>query len=74
MKSVILSVPDMACDGCVKTVEDALTRVCGVRRASVSLDEKRALVEVDDGVAAADLASAVAAAGYTASVEEERAA
>ncbi len=74
MKSVTLSIPDMSCDGCVKTVREALTRVEGVGRAEVSLQDKRAIVEAEDHVAPADLASAVQAAGYTASVEEERAA
>lgn len=65
MKTVKISVPDLACGHCATTVEDALRGVEGVERAEVSLEEKEASVVASENVADQALAAAVKGAGYT---------
>lgn len=66
MKNVSLRVSDMKCDGCVNAVRTAISRVEGVQRADVSLEDKMARVVADDAVQTDDLMAAVEEAGYTA--------
>lgn len=65
MKTVRISVPDMACGHCAKTVEEALRSVEGVGEVEVSLESKEALVRASENVAEDSLASAVKGAGYS---------
>lgn len=63
-----LSIMGMRCAGCVKSVEDALNSVAGVRSASVNFADHSATIEGD---ALPDLLKqAVLAAGYDAAVME----
>lgn len=64
MKNVTIEVSGMMCEGCANSVENALKGVSGVKRADVSLEEKRARLSVDDEVAEPDLVTAVENAGY----------
>lgn len=59
MKNVTVPVTDMKCEGCAWTVAAALARVKGVRRADVSLEEKRARVVMEDDTSADELIAAV---------------
>lgn len=68
MKTVKMSVPDMACGHCVETVEKALRSVEGVDDVDVSLDSKEAVIRVSESVADGLLESAVRDAGYTAEI------
>ncbi len=70
MSAVILRVSDMKCEGCVKSVTEALTGVDGVRSADVSLANGTARVEYADELNAADLLDAVRSAGYEAAIAE----
>ncbi len=64
-KTVTLSVPGMNCAACPLTVKKALTRVDGVTRAEVSLDQRLATVTYDDTRADVDaLLRATRDAGY----------
>lgn len=69
MENVTLNVTDMKCEGCANAVKSALSSVRGVRRADVSLEEKRARVVLEEEASADDLLAAVRAAGYSASLE-----
>lgn len=51
MAKVILSVPDISCDHCVRTVSQALTPIEGIRAVNVSLPTQQVQVEYDDKVA-----------------------
>lgn len=62
---VTLPVTGMTCASCVRRVEKALTRVPGVREASVNLATEQARVTYDPAVATTnDLQTAVEKAGY----------
>ena len=66
MKQTTLAVTDMSCEGCERTVTDALEALEGVAaaRADREIDEVR--VEHDEStVDAAELAGTVEDAGYT---------
>ena len=64
--SATLSLPieGMTCASCVGRVEKALSRVPGVRSASVNLATESATLQADASVATAVLNQAVASAGY----------
>ena len=67
---VILRVEGMTCDACAAVVREALTKVPGVRRATVSYPDAEAVVSVDgvEGPSTDALVKAVQGAGYKASV------
>ncbi len=66
-----LEIEGMHCAACVRTVEEALAAVKGVRSATVSLPTESASVEYDEGAVRVDeLVEAVSRAGY--SVRERR--
>ena len=69
IKTLTLKVSGMTCNGCANAVQAALTRIEGVRRADVSLEQKRARLVLEDTGSVDDLVSAVRAAGYDASLE-----
>lgn len=59
-----ITVEDMSCEHCERTVEDALQDVSGVTDVSVDREAERASVDGDADVSA--LVEAVEDAGYTA--------
>ena len=63
----ILEVNGMACSSCVNTVTKALSRIPGVAKVDVNLDEKRAAVE--GRARPEDLIAAIEKAGFEARVE-----
>lgn len=65
MKKTIL-VDGMMCMHCVKHVTEALEKVDGVKKATVSLENKTAVVELKKEVADDVLLAAVADTGYEA--------
>lgn len=66
-ETIELAVEGMTCASCVGRVEKALSRVGGVRSASVNLATERASVKVIAGaVLSADLIAAISALGYDA--------
>ncbi len=69
MKNLTLNVKGMTCEGCARTVGNALKRVEGVRRADVLLQDEEAKLLLEDEVREEDLFSAVERAGYGASVK-----
>ena len=61
------AVEGMHCAGCVKSVTGALTRVPGVSRVDVSLENKTAKVEFDEALASpAAIVTAIEGAGFDA--------
>ena len=60
-----LKIDGMRCDGCVTSVQRALSEIPGVTDAEVRLEEKRALVR-GSGYAVEDLVDAVASLGFEA--------
>jgi copper chaperone len=48
MATTILSVPDISCEHCERTITSALTRISGVRTVSVDIPGKRVRVEYDE--------------------------
>ena len=67
MKTTILTIEGMHCDGCARTIEALLSRVPGVRKAEASFDERQARVLHDQtSSSAGDLAAAIAKGGFTA--------
>ncbi|MBI3963008.1 MAG: heavy-metal-associated domain-containing protein [Deinococcus sp.] len=67
MQKLTLQVTGMTCGHCQATVEKALKKIAGVRRAQVSLGQSQALIEFDPARASvAQLVAAVEAAGYQA--------
>lgn len=67
MKTTILTIDGMHCDGCARTIETLLGGVPGVRKAEASYNDRQARVLHDQSEAeAADLAAALAKGGFTA--------
>lgn len=50
MKTIVLSVPDISCEHCERTIVGALSPVEGVRGVQVDIPAKQVQVEYDDGV------------------------
>jgi periplasmic mercuric ion binding protein len=64
-RTVTLAVEKMTCASCPYIVKQALTRLSGVKRAEVSMEEKTARVTFDDTVAnVAGLTKATGDAGF----------
>ncbi len=64
MSEILLSVPDMSCDHCVRAISSEVAVVPGVETVDVRLQDKTVLVR---GTAAEDaVRAAVAEAGYEA--------
>ena len=71
-RHVTLGVEGMSCAACSAAVERALSRMEGVRTASVNLTTNRASIEYDAGVVTlAQIKKAITDAGYTPRMEEE---
>ena len=54
MTTVVLTVPDISCDHCVRTVTETLTALDGVERVAADIATKQVKVEYDE--TSADLA------------------
>lgn len=68
MKQETINIEGMHCNGCVRSVTNALKQVPGVTTVEVSLNDKRAIVSFDEiDVPFAELRTAIEEAGYTAS-------
>jgi copper ion binding protein len=60
-----IEVDGMTCNGCVRSVTNAVTRVPGVQKVDVSLAGKSATVEYDPAAtSAAQIVAAIAGAGF----------
>jgi copper chaperone len=69
MTNVTLAIQGMSCGHCVKRVQQVLTAMPGVAKATVTLHPGQAKVEYDEAAATpALLAAAVTTAGYSATV------
>ena len=65
MESAKLHVIGMHCNGCVRTVTNALKRVAGVKEADVSLPENSVTIQFDEmETSTEELNNAVRDAGY----------
>ena len=68
MQTATLNIYGMTCNGCVRSVKNALERTAGVSDVQVSLEENKAQVTFDEQTTnPAALAEAVSEAGYEAS-------
>lgn len=69
-KTVTLAVPGMTCATCPITVKKALTKVTGVTKVDVDLDNLQAVVTFDDAkTTVAALTKATTDAGYPSTVK-----
>ncbi len=68
---LVLSVPDMMCENCVKHVGDALLSVKGVLSADVSLDKLQAKLIVEKGTDCTILVEVLKKAGYQGVIIDE---
>lgn len=50
MAKVVLSVPDISCEHCERTIKEALAPIDGVREVSVDIGARRVDVDYDDRV------------------------
>ena len=48
MESIVLTVPDISCEHCVRTVRETLTPLDGVNNVTVDLADKRVRVDYDE--------------------------
>jgi copper chaperone len=65
MTTETLSVPDISCDHCRRTIETALGRLPGVRAATVDVAARRVEVTYDEAtVAPATIREALSDEGY----------
>lgn len=71
LKPTTLAVTGMTCEGCARTVERVLSRVSGVKSATVDFDLGIAIV--NSFATPSQLVAAVASAGYGASIADENA-
>ncbi len=72
MKTELLKVTGMTCDGCISKVTHALKAVSGVSDVKVSLSAGEATVQFDEQRASLDqLESALKGAGYNAAQETQ---
>ncbi len=69
MKKITLSIAGMSCQGCANTVKAALAAVEGVRRADVSLEQRRARLVLENSGSVDALVAAAQRVGYEASLE-----
>ncbi|MBW1678846.1 MAG: SO_0444 family Cu/Zn efflux transporter [Deltaproteobacteria bacterium] len=64
LKKVILKVPDMTCQHCVKSIKGALNGVKGVRQAEITLKDKTVKVLFEEKVDQEGIIKAINSAGY----------
>jgi copper chaperone CopZ len=68
MNSTVLKIEGMTCDHCVHSIQDALSSVPGVRKAEVSLGQKKAVITSDGPIDVSNAIFAVEQEGYKASL------
>jgi copper chaperone CopZ len=68
MAKMIFHIEGMTCGHCVHAVQGALSSLPGVRKAEVSLDEKKAVVEAEAAFELSRAVEAVEKEGYRAVV------
>jgi copper chaperone CopZ len=67
----VLSVPDISCDHCARTVTNALTPLAGVERVAVDVPAKRVTVDYDPvRVDVAKMSAVLAEEDYPVAVAE----
>lgn len=67
MKTTILDIEGMHCEGCANTIEALLGRVPGVRKVEASFDDKRARILHDrEQAPVPDLVATIARGGFKA--------
>lgn len=70
MKTTILAIQGMHCDGCAHTIEALLAHLPGVRKAEASFDERQARILHDEnGPSEAELVAVIAKGGFEATAE-----
>lgn len=68
MESISLTAPDISCNHCVATVQDAVGKIEGVKAVSANADTKQVDVTFDDGQTdLGAITNALKEAGYPAS-------
>lgn len=66
LKEVVWHIPDMECEGCVRSIHRALDDIDGVQQVAVDLLQKTVRVVFDSArVGEAQLRQAIEAAGFT---------
>lgn len=65
-QTITLKIGGMECGGCVKSVQNALSRVQGVLSVEVSLEEEKATLQAAESVRLEQLIDAVEEAGFEA--------
>lgn len=65
-RNISLKIGGMECGGCVKSVQNALSRVPGVLNVEVSLEQAKATLQAAESVRLEPLIEAVEAAGFEA--------
>ncbi len=72
MKTTLLNIEGMHCDGCAHTIELLLTRVPGVRKVDASYAERQARVLHDpDTASKEDLVTAIDKGGFVAAINDQ---
>ncbi len=69
-KEIVLSIPDMMCENCVKHIKEGLLSVKGVVNADVSLEKKEAAIRMWESLDVSVLLDKVVGLGYQASLKE----
>jgi copper chaperone len=71
VSQTVLSVPDISCDHCARTVTNALTPLAGVERVAVDIPAKRVTVDYDAArVGVAQMSAALAEEDYPVAADE----
>jgi len=72
MKTSLLTIEGMHCDGCARTIEALLARLPGVRKVDASFAERYARVLYDpETVSERQIAQAIAKGGFTAKTDQQ---
>ncbi|MDP3881295.1 MAG: heavy metal-associated domain-containing protein [Nanoarchaeota archaeon] len=72
MKKFKVMVEGMHCASCASNIERSVSKVSGVKNASVNVLTRKGIIEAEDSVKAEDIKNAVAKTGYkVASLSEE---
>lgn len=64
LKTIQLNITGMSCDGCARSVQNALKNTPGVQNVQVDLNVQTATVTLNPSTSQDDLVSAVEDAGY----------
>ena len=65
MKTTVLTIDGMHCDGCARTIEALLARVSGVRKAEASFDDRHArILHAQKEAPVTELMAAIAKGGF----------